>query len=271
MRHAPPEPELRKVLQQLATDRPKVFNAYQQSQRPQEEKKLLKAKYLASFIGHKPGQALFIGLYRLRGHWEVSRDEFWRIAENRELRKYGMTGPSRPSCLWFDLKEEERFSDWKGKLVVRWGHPGRCERSWARWAADNEFAIVLAAQEIVAEQDPSEEDERDNAMIENLTVMRHHKRLERDPSVSAKVKRALGHQCQACGFCFEKMYPGIRDSKYIEAHHLIPAWTLKGKEVVHKDLKADFAVLCANCHRMIHRFESPGDLAAFRAVISKLQ
>jgi hypothetical protein len=36
----------------------------------------------------------------------------------------------------------------------------------------------------------------------------------------------------------------------------------------HERVAADFAVLCSNCHRMIHRFADAGDLAAFRAFIT---
>jgi len=31
------------------------------------------------------------------------------------------------------------------------------------------------------------------------------------------------------------------------------------------DVAADFAVLCANCHRMIHRTDDPRNLSLFRA------
>jgi 5-methylcytosine-specific restriction enzyme A len=33
------------------------------------------------------------------------------------------------------------------------------------------------------------------------------------------------------------------------------------------DVAADFAVLCANCHRMIHRSPDPSNLAQFRALV----
>jgi len=32
-------------------------------------------------------------------------------------------------------------------------------------------------------------------------------------------------------------------------------------------LAADFAALCANCHRMIQRSDDPGDLNKFRAIV----
>ena len=38
---------------------------------------------------------------------------------------------------------------------------------------------------------------------------------------------------------------------------------LKGKRVL-MDPAKDFAVLCANCHRMVHRCESPHDMNGFK-------
>jgi len=63
MRHRPFEPELRKVLPWLAAEKPDVFNAYQQTQGEKLEKAMLGAKHVASFIGHEPGKAVFVGLY----------------------------------------------------------------------------------------------------------------------------------------------------------------------------------------------------------------
>jgi 5-methylcytosine-specific restriction enzyme A len=55
---------------------------------------------------------------------------------------------------------------------------------------------------------------------------------------------------------------------FIEAHHLRPIATLEEGVPVRYDVAADFAVLCSNCHRMIHRFSHPSDLAAFRKAIN---
>jgi 5-methylcytosine-specific restriction protein A len=33
------------------------------------------------------------------------------------------------------------------------------------------------------------------------------------------------------------------------------------------DVALDFAVLCANCHRMIHRTEHPSDLEGFKKLV----
>lgn len=50
MRHQPQETELNRLLPLLASEHPNLFNAFQRSQRPQTEKAMLRAKYLASFI-----------------------------------------------------------------------------------------------------------------------------------------------------------------------------------------------------------------------------
>jgi hypothetical protein len=65
LRHRPHEPQLTKVLPWLAAEKPDLFNAYQQNQGPVVEKSMSRAAYVASFIGHGPGKALFIDL-RLR-------------------------------------------------------------------------------------------------------------------------------------------------------------------------------------------------------------
>jgi 5-methylcytosine-specific restriction protein A len=43
--------------------------------------------------------------------------------------------------------------------------------------------------------------------------------------------------------------------------------SLEEGAVVAYDVLTDFAVLCANCHRMIHRTDDPSDLNAFRALL----
>jgi hypothetical protein len=69
----------------------------------------------------------------------------------------------------------------------------------------------------------------------------------RNPALVADAKRIHGVKCVVCGFDFEKIYGSIGKG-YIECHHL--------KQMADNELRAtkveDVAVLCANCHRMIH-------------------
>jgi len=55
---------------------------------------------------------------------------------------------------------------------------------------------------------------------------------------------------------------------FIEAHHFRPIGTLEEGIAVKYDVAVDFAVLCSNCHRMIHPFADPSDLMAFRRFIN---
>jgi 5-methylcytosine-specific restriction protein A len=111
-----------------------------------------------------------------------------------------------------------------------------------------------------------EPEESDNSFIEDYTAFRYHRRIERSPALAKMVKKVHGYTCEACHINFSKIYPGITKNKYIEAHHLFPIATLKGQKVS-RNPKTDFAVLCANCHRMIHRFSKPEDLQAFQKTL----
>jgi 5-methylcytosine-specific restriction protein A len=55
--------------------------------------------------------------------------------------------------------------------------------------------------------------------------------------------------CDACGFSFYKKY-GARGAGYIEAHHTKPISELNGRVKTSAD---DIALVCSNCHRMLHR------------------
>lgn len=82
---------------------------------------------------------------------------------------------------------------------------------------------------------------------------RWHRRAERNARLSADAKRFHGSTCMICGFNFEARY-GDRGRGYIEAHHVVPFAELAQElEPVLLDPRTDFVVVCANCHRMLHR------------------
>ncbi|HEV8114048.1 MAG TPA: DUF3578 domain-containing protein [Planctomycetota bacterium] len=92
---------------------------------------------------------------------------------------------------------------------------------------------------------------------------RYHRRLERNSKLAREAKRIHGFVCQVCGFDFRTAY-GTLGEEYIEAHHKTPLSQLAENEVVSRSPRDDFAVLCANCHRMIHRAAAPSPYDAFR-------
>lgn len=149
-RHRPYEPELNKVLPWLAAEKPDVFNAYQQTQSEKLEKVMSTMKgagYVASFIGHEPGKALFIGLYSIGVSKPLTREEYWQVPAHIEMKAFGSKGfteeDSRTSILWFDLALTDFYASWKGKLIVSWP----AERSWWRRAHRNEIPILAILED----------------------------------------------------------------------------------------------------------------------------
>jgi len=96
---------------------------------------------------------------------------------------------------------------------------------------------------------------------------RYHRRIERNSNAAQQAKGVHGLRCQACSMNFAERY-GHLGAGYIEAHHLRPISSLEEGVPVRYDIKTDFAVLCSNCHRMIHRTENPADLNAFQEIVT---
>jgi 5-methylcytosine-specific restriction protein A len=83
-----------------------------------------------------------------------------------------------------------------------------------------------------------------------------HLRRERNAAIirakKATVLKATGKLCcEVCGFDFYEIYGGLGEG-YCEVHHLRPIGKSDG--ITKTELK-DLAVVCSNCHRVIHRTE----------------
>src|SRR5258708_3882386 len=116
LRHRPWEREFKKVLPFIAGEKPDWFNAYQQTQGPKLEKAMCKAGHVASFIGHEPGKAQFIGLYKIGKSKPLTYAQYWRIPAHQQMKALGMigfTGQKRSSVLWFDLRLVDFYPEWK--------------------------------------------------------------------------------------------------------------------------------------------------------------
>ncbi|MBM3871028.1 MAG: DUF3578 domain-containing protein [Verrucomicrobia bacterium] len=147
-----------------------------------------------------------------------------------------------------------------------------CSRYYARseFPPDDQLAADLASlldayavlADAVLPDSKSIEREDDEVGFEDLTKIRIHKRIERNQRLAKKVKERKGFSCEACGFSYASGYKDL-DTDYIEAHHLVAFAGLTGSKVA-LDPEKDFAVLCADCHRMIHRSKFIHDIAAFR-------
>jgi 5-methylcytosine-specific restriction protein A len=138
---------------------------------------------------------------------------------------------------------------------------------WAQFADDPE-ALAAAVERITASADgltvvlPPEEGEA--TAVEGRIVFREHRARERDPRlVRAKkdaVLKATGRlACEVCDLDFAERYGELGDG-FIECHHTVPLG--QGSERVTS--LSDLALLCPNCHRMIHRPARPLTVAELR-------
>jgi 5-methylcytosine-specific restriction protein A len=105
------------------------------------------------------------------------------------------------------------------------------------------------------------------ASITEIRKYAYHRKVERNRTAARFAKKFHGNRCQACDLKFAERYGDIGKG-FIEAHHLRPIATLEEGVPVKYDVATDFAVLCSNCHRMIHRSNDPSDLVAFRQLIN---
>ncbi len=90
--------------------------------------------------------------------------------------------------------------------------------------------------------------------IEGAIIERIHRFRERDHSlvVTAKNRFLEKHGelfCTICSFSYSRTYGDLGEG-YIEAHHVKPISERDGAEETKVE---DLAIVCANCHRMIHR------------------
>lgn len=138
---------------------------------------------------------------------------------------------------------------------------GRGEKEvWDRFFADPEglgrvaraIRAAISSGEVPEAPDPELEETMTEAP-EGAVMTRLHQIRERNRALVKKCKeRALKRysqlRCEACGFSFAERYGEIGQS-YIECHHTKPVSMLQPNETTKL---ADLALLCANCHRMVH-------------------
>lgn len=117
------------------------------------------------------------------------------------------------------------------------------EAKWAAHIGKTPLAIVATDTELAAVEG-----------AERLSFVRHRKREQalRDAKVAESKKSGNGNlkcEVQKCGFDFVAIY-GELGRDYAQVHHLKPL----GDRTRPSETKlSDLAIVCANCHAMIHR------------------
>jgi 5-methylcytosine-specific restriction protein A len=100
-----------------------------------------------------------------------------------------------------------------------------------------------------------DEEEADLPMVrEGKVIYRLHKLRERDPKINQRKKEVELKKngklvCEVCGFDFQATY-GELGKGFIECHHRKPLADLDAEAITRLE---DLALVCANCHRMLHR------------------
>lgn len=182
-----------------------------------------------------------------------------------------------PTGIHMKLRNFIRFdNDRAGRGLQRGGKME--EKVWHEFAADRDKlrATAQAIAENYKALDRSDdlmiEDDEDDSFSEGKILSRIHRLRERNATIIKKKKEKVWKEtrkleCEVCGFDFGKQY-GELGSKYAECHHTLPLSKLKGQS---KTKLSDLAIVCANCHRMLHRSRSWLSIAELKEIVASVR
>ena len=105
---------------------------------------------------------------------------------------------------------------------------------------------------------------------EGKVLTRVHKTRERNKAIVKKKKESVlkktgALKCETCLFDFKEIYGELGEG-FAECHHKKPVSQLKNNEKTKLD---DLAILCANCHRMIHRSKPWKTIDELKIILKK--
>ena len=134
--------------------------------------------------------------------------------------------------------------------------------------AETANAIRLNVAKGVPIEPSSSEDDEEFEAEEGRVLTRVHFSRERNRKLveqkkAAALKKDGKLSCEVCSFDFEALY-GTRGRGFIEVHHVKPVHTMKPGD---KTRLEDLALLCSNCHRMVHAKRPWLDLERLRKLL----
>jgi 5-methylcytosine-specific restriction protein A len=152
-------------------------------------------------------------------------------------------------------------------------HGGQGDRVvWEEFHGDRERLQALAeAIRIEAAQQqatPLPPEDGEEEVQEGRILYRRHRVRERDRRLVHRKKLSVEQRngrlvCEVCTFDFAAFY-GQHGAGYIECHHIIPLAQATNPRTTRL---ADLAVVCSNCHRMLHRGHPPPTVPALRKML----
>lgn len=123
-----------------------------------------------------------------------------------------------------------------------------------------------SSDELPPDSEPSQNMQAEEGAI---SLEEHLKRERNAALINAKkaaVLRATSKlACEACGFDFAKTYGEVGNG-FCEVHHTKPLGLRSGSETTSMQ---DLAVLCSNCHSIIHRTKPMWSVAALAAHLAE--
>jgi len=120
-------------------------------------------------------------------------------------------------------------------------------------------------QEVLPTLEDGDEEAVEGRVLTALHTRRERNRRLVDRKKSQVRKRDGRLKCEACSFDFEETY-GDRGRGFIECHHVKPLHTLAEAQTTRLN---DLALLCSNCHRMVHARRPWLTVNDLRSVLSR--
>lgn len=152
------------------------------------------------------------------------------------------------------------------------------ERVWDEFASNHirlksaaeAIRVTLSAADAVHELTETNYEPYIVEAEEGALLTRVHQTRERNRKLILEKKKAVkaktgALRCEACDFDFFKAY-GERGKDIIDVHHIVPLHTSKFGTKTSLD---DLALVCANCHRIIHAQKKWLTVAEVRALLTR--
>jgi len=157
-----------------------------------------------------------------------------------------------------------------GRTGLAAGAGARERAVWRRFASHpaelRRTAEAIRDAAHSSSHEPSPDEPEDGGVLEGRILLGLHRRRERQSAAKKKqqvlkLKGALA--CEACGFDFAVIY-GALGTGFAECHHTLPL--TEGARLTRLE---DLAIVCANCHRMLHRHSPPLIVSELRALVGR--
>jgi len=146
---------------------------------------------------------------------------------------------------------QERFYQQRGnKFYLQQG-------AYLTGLSEELYNLITTSLKIQRSVSPDEDvnDDEDSLYPEGRKSYSIHKRKERNRKLIKEAKKRFKEKnngelhCECCDFNFSSVYGDIGEN-FIEAHHTIPIHQISEN---HESKISDIALLCSNCHRMVHK------------------